>query len=309
VLPEYLTTHESLLGDDGGVMTLGLGMLCEHGNCVVLASEQRATYQTLGSKQLSPNDECGKQFHLEPLNCVVSVAGSNSTCHAVYSQFAHMVLNLKDKDNVPTELLMTLLDAARFREMRRVYDWELKKKMGVTLKQWAAGKVPGIKFHRLFVEYGLSILENTPFKVEMIVGGFAGNYGMFFKASQKSKLEEETSPGVYAIGTGQVDAMEQLNKRGQNVHMSLGRTLLHVYEAMLKAQSRTVGPPPKLVAVIMRGEPRMLVYPLHSLETWRKTYESRPDTVSLDTSMVAKQEIMNRLRILEKEEAVSWSPD
>jgi len=52
-------------------MTLGVGVLCEHGECIVMASEQRATY---GNSPVGPNDQCGKQYDLNPLNVFVSVA-------------------------------------------------------------------------------------------------------------------------------------------------------------------------------------------------------------------------------------------
>jgi hypothetical protein len=225
-----------------------------------------------------------------------------STCHAVYSQLAHLASKLKDPEKVPSELMIEMINYSRFRELRRRYDWELKRKMGVSFKNWAAGKLPGIKFHRLFLEYGLQLLKQTPFRIEMIIGGYSGDHGMFFRAVGKEHLEEETSPGVYAIGSGQVKAMEHLNKRGQNIHMSLARTLLHVYEAMLAAQSTNVGPPPEYVGVIKKREPKPLVYPLRSLETWRTAYASRPNTASLDDSSGAGTEVLSRLAYLKDED-------
>ena len=242
-------------------MTLGIGVLCDHGETFVLGSERRASYGTTGTVPVGPNDECGKQFYLKPHRIFVSVAGSMSTCHAVYAQLAHMVRNLKEPTNLPAELLMTLIDEARLHEIRRIYDWQMKRKMGLTLHQWASGKLPrGVKIPRLVVEYGMAVLEQTPFKCELIVGGFVGEHGMFFKASQKEHIQEETSPGVYAIGIGQTSAMRHLNERGQNVHMTLPRTLLHVYEALHLSQSEYVGPPPELLIVVRKRESRIMVY-------------------------------------------------
>ena len=277
-------------------MTLGIGVLCNHGETIVLGSEQRASYNVGGTVSIDPNDEAGKQFYLKPYKVFVSVAGGLSTCHAVYSQFAHLVYNLKDKENIPPELLMALLQEARWHQLRRIYDWQMRRKMGVTLHQWAQGKLPrGVKMHPLIVKYGAEIMENTPFKCEILVGGFIGAHTMFFKASMKEQIEEESSPAVYAIGIGQVAAIRHLSKRGQNVHMSLTRTLLHVYEALYVSQSQYVGPPPEYVAVIRKREPGIWVFPTAALENWRKIYQVRETTAGLDDSSVAAREVLSKL--------------
>jgi hypothetical protein len=286
-------------------MTLGIGVLCDHGETFVLGSEQRASYgASKSSIQIDPNDEAGKVFRLKPYRIFFSVAGCMSTCHQVYSQFAHLVDHLKDKTKIPPELLMDLIDEARFWQMRRIYDWEIRKKMGITLREWASGKLPrGIKMHKMIVQYGEEILRNTPLKMELIVGGFIEPHGMFFRAVQKEALQQETSPGVYAIGVGQVTAMRHLNRRGQNVHMTLPRTLLHVYEALYLSQSQYVGPPPEFVLVVRNRESRIMIYPTASLEGWRKTYENRVTTASLDDSGIAAKEVMARLKVLKEKES------
>jgi len=78
-------------------MTLGVGVLCERGECVVMASEQRASYGST-ARPLSPNDECSKQFYLRPIKCFVNVAGSLSVCHAVYSEIAHKIDSLSETE-------------------------------------------------------------------------------------------------------------------------------------------------------------------------------------------------------------------
>jgi len=78
-------------------MTLGIGVLRNHGETVVLGSEQRASYGATGNMQVNPNDETGKRFYLKPHKVFVSVAGSMSTCHATYSQCGHLVHHLRIK--------------------------------------------------------------------------------------------------------------------------------------------------------------------------------------------------------------------
>ena len=179
-----------------------------------------------------------------------------------------------------------------------MYDWELRRRMGCSLSQWARGELPRGRMDKLVLNAGLSFMDEVPFKVELIVGGFIGEHTMFFRASQKGRLEEESSPGVYAIGSGQITAIKSLNHRGQNVHMSLPRSLLHLYEAMYAAQSETVGPPPEYVIVIRKRVERVLQFPTAFLETWRKLYESRSTTASLDDSKVASTDVRARLEIM-----------
>jgi len=171
--------------------------------------------------------------------------------------------------------------------------------MGISLAELACGKIPNGKMHKIFVDAGRELLAKTEFNSAFIFGGFPSErHGIFLRACQKEALQEETSPGVYVIGIGQVAAMEQLSKRGQNVHMSLARTLLHVYEAMHVAQSRFVGPPPELAVVIRKREEKVMVYPFQSLEGWRKTYESKNNTASLDDSSVASTEVWARMKVM-----------
>ncbi len=281
-------------------MTLGIGVLCNKGETIVLGSEQRASYNVGSTVAIDPNDETGKIYRLTPHRVFVSVAGSMSVCHEVYSQFMHLVEHLKKGTEISSELAAYLLNEARFHQLKRIYDWQLRRKMGVTLTQWAQGKIHGGKMSRLIVKFGHEILENTPFKCEMIVCGFIEPHGIFLRASQKEHIQEETSLGVYAIGCGQVAAIRHLNKRGQNVHMSLARTLLHVYEALYISQSQYVGPPPEFLLVMWRRNGTVAVYPTALLEAWRKQFETRPLTASLDDSRTASQEVLLRLKELKE---------
>jgi hypothetical protein len=167
--------------------------------------------------------------------------------------------------------------------------------------EWKRGKLPGTKkLDELVLRAGHSFMLNTPFKVELIVAGFVGDQTMFFRAVQKNRLEEESSPGVYAIGSGQRRAIRAFNKRGQNYAMSLPRTLLHVHEAMIAARrDKHVGKATGYI-VMRKRVPQILFLPTNSpaLENWRKAYEHRPFTTSLDDSRVAGLDIYQQLKFL-----------
>jgi|HubBroStandDraft_6_1064221.scaffolds.fasta_scaffold00205_54 20S proteasome alpha/beta subunit len=280
-------------------MTIGISCICERGECIVMASDMRVTY---GTSPVGPNDACGKVFRLGSFNTMVCVAGSMSSCHAVISQMVVNVQKFSKGKPVYREHVINAIDEARTRELRRVYDWSIRNYLGISLHEWARGKVPGGKLDKLVLRAGIKRLEDTPFKVELIVAGFVESQTMFFRAAQKEALEEESSPGVYAIGTGQVAAMEVLNGRGQRVAMSLPRTLLHVHEAMVAARlanPRTVGHAQAYIVMRLRV-PQTLYLKASApiLESWRKAYRDRRNTGSLDDSAIAARDIHGQLQYL-----------
>jgi hypothetical protein len=264
-----------------------------------MASDMRATY---GTTPVGPNDSCGKVYRLEPFNTMMCVAGSLSSCHAVISEIVAKVKPLRKKKPIFREHIINAIDASRIREMRRVYDWTLESSWGISLNELVRGKVPSGKLDPLIIRAAYHLLRNASLKVELIVAGFVHHQTMFFRAVQKRPLEEESSPGVYAIGIGQVAAMKVLNRRGQRVAMSLPRTLLHVHEAMISARHSN----PKLVGqpqgyIVMRKRvPRTLLLDAKApvLENWRKAYRGRQNTGSLDDSKIAAFDIYHQLQYL-----------
>jgi 20S proteasome alpha/beta subunit len=297
---EYFTTHPSLgVWPDEEKMTIGIAVICERGEAVVMASDMRATY---GTTPVGPNDACGKVFRLGSFNTMVCVAGSMSSCHAVISQMVVNVRKFARGKRVYRESVIRAIDEARMRELTRIYGWTIHSSWGIPLRNFATGKVPGGKLDPLLVRAGYHLLNKTSFKVELIVAGFIKSQTMFFRAAQKQPLEEESSPGVYAIGTGQIAAMKVLNRRGQRVSMSLPRTLLHVHEAMTSARRcnpRTVGRA-QAYLVMRKRVPQTLYLDAASptLENWRKAYSRRRNTGSLDDSAIAARDIYGQLHNL-----------
>lgn len=189
-------------------MTIGIGCICERGECIVMASDMRATY---GTSPIGPNDACGKVFRVGPFNLMACVAGGMSPCHAVISQLFVRARALNRKKRITREDVMLAIDESRGRELRRIYDWAMQAEWGITFNQFALGKVPGGKLDSLLVRAGYHLLERAAFKVELIVAGFVRSQTMFFRAAGKRPLEEESSPAVYAIGSGEIAAMTGRN--------------------------------------------------------------------------------------------------
>lgn len=301
----YSSTHASLeTWPHEERMTIGIACICGRGECVVMASDMRATY---GTTPVGPHDACGKVFRLGSFNTMVCVAGRMSSCHAVISQLIVNTRKYCKGSRVFRDSFIRAIDDARTKELRKVYDWSIRAYLGISLEEWARGRVPSGKLDDLVLRAGVNRLRDTPFRVELIVAGFARSQTLFFRAAQKQAVEEESSPAVYAIGTGQVAAMRVLNRRGQRVAMGLPRTLLHVHEAMIAArrsQPRIVGKP--LVYIVMlRREPRTLYIDAASpiLESWRKAYRGRRTTASLDDSRVASKDIYQQLQYLRPKKA------
>jgi hypothetical protein len=203
------------------------------------------------------------------------------------------------RKKVSREEVMDVIDDARAREMRRIYDWTLKSKMGISLRQWVMGKVPG-GMDDLVVRAGLSFMEDAHFEVALVVAGFIRGQTMFFRADRKNRLQEESSPGIFVIGSGQVHAMNVLTRRQQSYAASLPRTLLHVHEAMVAARAeKTVGKALGYI-VIRKHVPRILFIEACSplFEDWRKAYAGRPSTATLDDSRPAAMQIYHQLKYL-----------
>ncbi|HVS87464.1 MAG TPA: hypothetical protein VHF01_04485 [Candidatus Acidoferrum sp.] len=227
------------------------------------------------------------------------VAGRMSECHAVISQLVHKMSKFHLRRKIVREEVMNTIDESRFHELVRIYDWTLKSKMGISLHDFFGRKRRGV-LNELVVLAAQSLMEAAPFRVELIVAGFMRGQTMFFRAVQKNRLEEETSPGICVIGSGQVPAMDVLNRREQSTYMSLARTMLHVHEAMTAARTeKTVGTAQGYI-VMRKRERRILFVPssLPILEDWRKAYASRSSTATLDDSRLASQHIYLGLKFL-----------
>jgi hypothetical protein len=278
-------------------MTIGIGCLCDKGETIVLASDLRATY---GTTPIGPHDHCGKLFTLgRHFPALAVVAGRMSECHAVISQIVHKTSKFHLRKKIAREEVMNAIDESRFHELVRIYDWTLKSKMGISLSDFFGRKRRGV-LNDLVIRAAQSLMQAAPFRVELIAAGFMRGQTMFFCAKQKERILEETSPGIYAIGSGQVLATDVLNRREQHTHRSLASTLLHVHEAMLAARAdKTVGVSQGYI-IVRKRERRILFVPssLPILEDWRKAYAGRPSTASLDDSHIASKHIYLGLKIL-----------
>lgn len=251
------------------------------GPSIVLAADKRVTH---GMFMPEPNDQAGKQYPLPPYNWAAAIAGSTSECHEFVGRLVQRLEQLSKGARDPyREEVMEAIDDARFQVFRPKIDQALRAKMGLTLQEWHEKFVPPAEFDFAAEAFGMQAIRDTRLNVSCIVGGFTSENTMFFSAKGMLSIQSESSPGIHAIGSGSWHAMNQLNKRGQNLAFGLARTVFHVHEAMLEAQKEpTVGPPTNYL-IMTKGQP-MTYVPAEGelLKRWMSFYRDK-DTGPLDT--------------------------
>ncbi len=278
-------------------MTVCIGALTVVGPSIVLAADTRVTH---GSSPVGPHDQAGKQYPLQPYNCAAAIAGSISECHEFVGRLVQQMELLAEGEREPyREEVMEAINDARFQVFRPKIDQSLRANVGLTLEEWHERFVPPAEFDMMAEKIGMQAIKATPLNVSCIVGGFIGENTMFFHAKGMEHIRSESSPGIHAIGSGAALAMDQLNKRAQNLGFSLARTVFHVHEAMLEAQKeKTVGPPTNYL-ILTKGQPMTHISPdSELLSRWRSAYTGR-DTDGLDNPEVnfAVQREMKRVQM------------
>ncbi len=230
-------------------MTVGIGVLCEAGECAVLASDTRVCY---GTTKVDPHERAGKQYSFPPFNFAGAIAGSTSSTHAVISELSGRLRKLlkawiTQREKNPNiqlflEHISRAIDIARKRELRRLQSCAMEA-LGVSLADWLAGRLPdGRPFNEYAHREGLRVLKHVKdemqFQCAILIVGFLRDSPIFFRGIGAEPLEESSTPGIYVIGgKGSVAAMQHLIDRRQSIEMGIGRTLLHVYEALKIARN------------------------------------------------------------------------
>lgn len=274
-------------------MTVGIGVLCQHAVSAVIASDMRATYP---KSAIDPNDLTGKQWDFDvPFPVVACVAGRLGLCQPVIDELNNRLRKLPLKNGVHCEHIENAIRDARSRTFRRYVDWCMRMSYGMTLREWQRGKVPGGAIDQLIHDEIRKFIDAAEFQVALIVAGFLpDNNILFYKASGKGHIEASATPGVYVIGTGGQLAMNHLNKRGQNMDCSLPRTLLHISEALDEARKvpdKSVGDPQAFTVMWRDGRMARFFADTQLLRDWKKAYRKRDSTSSLDTSVIAMEQV------------------
>ena len=215
-------------------MTIGIGLLCAGGKCILLAADTRASYGTVSS-----NDQTAKSFDL-PSKYFGLVAGSLSQCEDVIAELYHRMKQLLDHHLAPEQVRRCILDSYG-KVYAELADEELRNKFKFTLDDWKHDTklVPSLR------EEAKAHLESVEVDVDLIVAGFYNGTPVQFVANggDRSNVRSEVTPGNAVIGSGSIAALNWLNYRKQNCHLGLAHSLLHLTEAKQFAEvEQTVGP-------------------------------------------------------------------
>jgi hypothetical protein len=263
-------------------VTVGIGVLAEYGDFVIMGTDMRATYPGLPV----PHDECAKAWLTDkPIQCGVAVAGTLRIAQP-FVDFLQFYLDKAAKEKpIYRDHVEFAIDKARFRVWRRLIDWEMKASYGMSLDEWKSGKVLGKgKLDRLVFQAGKALMKATDLNLEVLIAGFVDAQLLFYKASRKHHLEAVSTPGVQVIGSGGTLAMTHLNRRSQQVTCSFARSILHVAEAIDEAKKepgKTVGDAGWIFALHKNGD-AVYIKPDHpTLLGWKKAYAGRDSTASL----------------------------
>jgi hypothetical protein len=154
------------LGKEGKRLTVGIGLACESGNCLILAADTRGTFEQ-GHRR--SNEEVGKQFQL-PAGFFACIAGKLVHCESFIAYFTTYLeaqgINplhvLHDDIRIPMRL-------AQADTVRDVYDGAMLKETGMGFAKWKElmQKDPNM-FKR-----GTEIFKKTEMSLEALAAGFS----------------------------------------------------------------------------------------------------------------------------------------
>ena len=283
--------------EDDFPVTLGIGVICEAGKYVVLASDTRASYGDPDSSGIAPNDRIGKQWDFHPFKLVTSVAGRLGVAHNIVSQLTIETEKLLALQRVGTvicrEHIENAVNEARIHEVARMYDAASRLSFNVTLQQLLRGRLkygPIDKF--AWAEIKRTVFQQ-PLLADMLIGGYLDDEPILIKASGKRQLETDADPPVFVIGSqGSKYAMEHLNKRGQHLFSGIAQSLLHIHEAaeIARLNDKYIGLCPAYIVmgVDFKGFGQ-IAHNSPCLTGWATAYKDRPTTETLNNDISREQ--------------------
>lgn len=289
---EWFTTRPILMDD--GTMTVGIGVICEDGRYVVLATDSRASY---GQNDDDPkNDAAGKLFDFHPLKIIGAIAGGLTACHNVVGQLTieidKLLKRTKSSKPIYREHLENALNYSRRRECRRMYENAARLHYGISREQLLRGKLRYGQMNEIAWQDAKNNVFKLPLEVGIIIGGFLDREPVLLKAVDKRDVEGDADPPICVIGTGGRVALRHLSQRGQHIYSGIAQTLLHIHESVeaARAEDHFVGP--TLGYVVMSQDREGYWQILHDtpcLTSWAKAYADRESTDSLNNDISRHQ--------------------
>jgi hypothetical protein len=224
-------------------MTIGIGLLCQSGKCILMGADKRGTYEF----QKTANDECGKLFDL-PFGFYGAIAGTIGYCEPVISELGHR-MELLNENERSVEYIKRELRSALLHTHIDLVQAALMQRCALTLNlYWKNKKIaPDLR------QYAQNVIESVQLPVQTIIGGFCRGTPILL-VSNGLEILEEVSPGKALIGGGAQAALYWLAYRRQNLSMSVQRSYLHLVEAKTFAETeKTVGPIAQYILITKDG--------------------------------------------------------
>lgn len=288
--------------DDGdSEMTVGIGLICESGDCVILSSDIRSHNRGI----VTPHDWTGKQYPFPPFDLVACIAGDTSSTHAIVSEFSGWLAGLirfkqENRDfKIQFEHVRNALERSRKKEMRRLQVCALSSSTGLDINDWMAGTLSdGRKISNYLMLQGLRAIQEVGKgmwkKAQIIIGGFLRGKPVLIRGVGNRAAEDGPTPAFFVIGgTGAHYAQELFVRRSQSSEMGIAISLFHAYEAMqvAKKNDNTVGKMDDFTIIRRRSLSRGRVgisrfkWDHPTLRRWAKIYRKRT-TKSLDSESI-----------------------
>jgi len=213
-------------------MTVGIGAICQGGQCVLMAADMRGSFEDVS---LPPHEYLGKQYPL-PNGFNVNTAGAKVICQSMASELYTQIEKLANEPNVYHDHIRNAVRETQYLEFLYRVDHELRFKLGITVAKWQHMRKTTLLYRR-----AQRIMRKYYLNVQLSVGGFLrdGHPVLLTMHGNEPPEMEELS----VIGSGTDPALEVLVQHGQNPHMGIVRTIMHVNEAMeaAKAKDKYVG--------------------------------------------------------------------
>jgi 20S proteasome alpha/beta subunit len=208
-------------------VTIAIGLLCEGGKHVLLCSDMLVSYGSVSSNQQ------GSKIYDLPLGLYAAVADDVSCDHVVISELCNNLDSLQEND--PAIVDKTKL--AFRRAANYAFKWrrdEILKDIGLTEDEFLHdAALPKSRIRQ--AQRAIRDATSTGLPIGIIVAGYVQGRLIFFYTDGKTIIEQ-TSPGVFAAGSGSEAASHWLNYREQNTFVSRQRSYYHLIEAMMFAR-------------------------------------------------------------------------
>jgi hypothetical protein len=236
----------------GGKMTVGIGTICQSGQCVLMAADMRGSFE---DASLPPHEYLGKQYPL-PNGFNVNTAGAKVICQSMASELYTQIEKVANEPNVYHDHIRNAIRETQFLEFAYRVDHELRFRLATTLEEWKAMATTTLLYRR-----AQRMMHHYYLNVQLSVGGFLSDGHPLLLTMHGNEPPEMDDLSV--IGSGTDPALEVLSLRGQNPHTGIVRSIMHVHDAMeaAKLKDKYVG---RCEAMVVLTPKQIRILQLHS---------------------------------------------